>query len=111
VITSGELAEIEKACEPTYITPHGLASSKNSDFKPFRVKFFEMPECRPNSVDNKKQPVAASLKTKLVGARGFEPPTSRSQTERSTRLSYAPRDKILNGRILAVSYNVGQAVL
>ena len=26
----------------------------------------------------------------LVGARGFEPPTSRSRTERSTRLSHAP---------------------
>src|SRR2546426_6065575 len=29
-------------------------------------------------------------KTNLVGARGFEPPTSRSRTERSTRLSHAP---------------------
>lgn len=27
----------------------------------------------------------------MVGARGFEPPTSRSRTERSTRLSHAPR--------------------
>ena len=26
----------------------------------------------------------------LVGARGFEPPTSRSRTVRSTRLSHAP---------------------
>src|SRR5215204_830456 len=26
----------------------------------------------------------------LIGARGFEPPTSRSRTERSTRLSHAP---------------------
>ena len=26
----------------------------------------------------------------MVGARGFEPPTSRSQTERTTRLCYAP---------------------
>ena len=26
----------------------------------------------------------------VVGARGFEPPTSRSQTERTTRLCYAP---------------------
>ena len=26
----------------------------------------------------------------MVGARGFEPPTSRSRTERSTRLSHAP---------------------
>jgi hypothetical protein len=28
--------------------------------------------------------------TKLIGARGFEPPTSWSQTTRSTKLSYAP---------------------
>ena len=27
----------------------------------------------------------------LVGARGFEPPSSRSQTERTTRLCYAPK--------------------
>ena len=27
----------------------------------------------------------------MVGARGFEPPTSRSQTERTTRLCYAPK--------------------
>ncbi len=30
----------------------------------------------------------------MVGARGFEPPTSRSRTERSTRLSHAPTKKI-----------------
>ena len=28
----------------------------------------------------------------LVGARGFEPPTSRSRTVRSTRLSHAPTE-------------------
>jgi hypothetical protein len=35
-------AKIEKAYKPTYITPKGLASAKNGDFKPFRVKFFEI---------------------------------------------------------------------
>ena len=30
----------------------------------------------------------------LVGARGFEPPTSWSQTKRATRLRYAPTDGI-----------------
>ena len=30
----------------------------------------------------------------MVGARGFEPPTSRSRTERSTRLSHAPPTKV-----------------
>src|SRR5215207_3852789 len=36
-------------------------------------------------------PKGGRLLLKLkVGARGFEPPTSRSRTERSTRLSHAP---------------------
>ena len=30
------------------------------------------------------------LSFNMVGARGFEPPTSRSRTVRSTRLSHAP---------------------
>ena len=30
----------------------------------------------------------------MVGARGFEPPTSWSQTKRATRLRYAPTDGI-----------------
>src|SRR5205807_2000620 len=33
---------------------------------------------------------AGKSQLRLVGARGFEPPTSRSQTERTTRLCYAP---------------------
>ncbi len=42
----------------------------------------------------------------LVGARGFEPPTSRSQTERTTRLCYAPKGGILiqEGRIYTWSF-------
>jgi hypothetical protein len=37
----------------------------------------------------------------MVGARGFEPPTSRSRTVRATELRYAPNGK--NGiRILSV---------
>ena len=32
----------------------------------------------------------------MVGARGFEPPTSRSQTERTTRLCYAPKREFSN---------------
>ena len=41
----------------------------------------------------------------VVGARGFEPPTSRSRTERSTRLSHAPTriDKRFYGSIIRVS--------
>src|SRR5713226_6264257 len=41
----------------------------------------------------KRPPKAAAVEETnpaLVGARGFEPPTSRSQTERTTRLCYAP---------------------
>jgi hypothetical protein len=37
----------------------------------------------------------------LVGARGFEPPTSRSRTERSTRLSHAPTSKVIIGKLLS----------
>src|SRR5882672_1396680 len=33
----------------------------------------------------------------VVGARGFEPPTSRSRTERSTRLSHAPTSEWIIG--------------
>src|SRR4029453_6999194 len=38
-----------------------------------------------------------------VGARGFEPPTSWSQTTRSTKLSYAP--KSLNFNCLSLTIN------
>ena len=31
--------------------------------------------------------------TALVGARGFEPPTSRTRTVRATKLRYAPIDQ------------------
>src|SRR5882672_11679054 len=34
----------------------------------------------------------------VVGARGFEPPTSRSRTERSTRLSHAPTSSWIIGK-------------
>jgi hypothetical protein len=50
----------------------------------------------------------------VVGARGFEPPTSRSQTERTTRLCYAPSllrklGNLPNRRaILAVASQTGQ---
>ncbi len=33
----------------------------------------------------------SAIQTGMVGARGFEPPASRSRTVRSTRLSYAPK--------------------
>ena len=34
----------------------------------------------------------------LVGARGFEPPTSSSRTTRATKLRYAPTDPVQDGR-------------
>src|SRR5690606_28381548 len=36
--------------------------------------------------------VSAGFGNPMVGARGFEPPTSCSQSKHSTRLSYAPED-------------------
>src|SRR6185503_18821772 len=43
----------------------------------------------------------------LVGARGFEPPTSRSQTERTTRLCYAPCPcGSTNGRAILASARI-----
>ncbi len=46
-----------------------------------------------NSEKGKRRPVNGrrTFEIYLVGARGFEPPTSRSRTERSTRLSHAPK--------------------
>jgi hypothetical protein len=38
---------------------------------------------------------ASKLMICKIGARGFEPPTSRSQTERSTKLSHAPTGRQL----------------
>src|SRR5262249_16659436 len=39
--------------------------------------------------------VSDSVGVRLVGARGFEPPTTRSRTECATRLRYAPRERAL----------------
>src|ERR1051326_1760911 len=45
----------------------------------------------------------------MVGARGFEPPTSRSQTERTTRLCYAPKKLgILRGGVEMVKGSPSQ---
>ena len=50
-------------------------------------------ECvRESVVNNKRASEDARLLFILkVGAKGFEPSTSRSRTERSTRLSHAPK--------------------
>src|SRR5258708_1676050 len=43
-----------------------------------------------------RRPAVADRRvTTMVGARGFEPPTSRSRTVRATRLRYAPNDALL----------------
>lgn len=39
-----------------------------------------------------------------IGAKGFEPSTSRSRTVRSTRLSYAPENKSAGRPILAFKW-------
>ena len=55
-------------------------------------------ESSPSSplASTRQSSLGASLKRRLVGARGFEPPTSCSQSRRATRLRHAP---ILAGRI------------
>ena len=56
-------------------------------------RYFEaVRECGP-ATNQERPPLTAAVNFKiiLVGARGFEPPTSRSQTERTTRLCYAPK--------------------
>ena len=47
----------------------------------------------------------------MVGARGFEPPASRSRTVRSTRLSYAPSHRYPNGAVRAVREPVRASVI
>src|SRR5205085_4631957 len=62
-----------------------------------------------NLADQRKQ-IGRRLLT-LVGARGFEPPTSRSQTERTTRLCYAPcflASFLMRPDILAITRTRGQ---
>ncbi len=46
---------------------------------------------RNNSTSSDTPQLAAGRFILKIGAEGFEPPASRSQTERSTRLSYAPK--------------------
>src|SRR5205823_14550353 len=49
----------------------------------------------------------------MVGARGFEPPTSRSRTVRATRLRYAPTRRALLYRVVgpAQGHQASQAYL
>ena len=56
----------------------------------------------------KKQTLLTHLlrHSKMVGARGFEPPTSRSRTVRSTRLSHAPISQLTS-----LGYESGQVKL
>jgi hypothetical protein len=68
---------------------------------PFRLDFYVMQhghsvrdrlQVRRRVYAKKKMASIGShnLLISLIGAEGFEPPTSRSQTERSTKLSHAP---------------------
>jgi hypothetical protein len=51
----------------------------------------ECPRCQPTARSLTKQfPRSRNTVAKLVGETGFEPATSRSQSGRSTRLSYSP---------------------
>jgi hypothetical protein len=53
------------------------------------------------------QNVTVEHTLELVGARGFEPPTSWSQTTRSTKLSYAPKLWIDLSRIASACIRKG----
>lgn len=56
------------------------------------------------------QAQALYVERQLVGAEGFEPPTSSSQSWRSTRLSYTPNLKVSTDNDLVKPSNVtGQA--
>lgn len=52
-----------------------------------------------NKVDSPES-VSQGKLCKKIGATGFEPATSWSQTKRSTKLSYAPGRRTLVGRFL-----------
>ncbi len=62
-------------------------------YGPFeKQKGFSPPKCGAlrGSPRREVKPVSRSIVEKDIGARGFEPPTSRSRTVRATRLRYAP---------------------
>ncbi|MEA2658139.1 MAG: hypothetical protein QOF64_724, partial [Candidatus Binatota bacterium] len=47
-------------------------------------------ETLPEGVDAEDSQLVNALQKEMVGASGFEPPTSRTRTVRSTKLSHAP---------------------
>lgn len=55
------------------------------------------------------QAQALYVERQLVGAEGFEPPTSSSQSWRSTRLSYTPKLKVSTDVLVKPSNVTGQA--
>ena len=55
------------------------------------------------------QAQALYVERQLVGAEGFEPPTSSSQSWRSTRLSYTPKPKNYTDDLAEFSDATGQS--
>src|SRR3954464_12701828 len=64
---------------------------------------------RPMLYPVELQAQALYVERQLVGAEGFEPPTSSSQSWRSTRLSYTPKLKVSTDNLVKPSNVTGQA--
>src|SRR5205085_6809223 len=52
-------------------------------------------QARDAAADNEDGGAHALIRTAKVGVRGFEPPTSASRTQRSTKLSHTPMQAIM----------------
>ena|GEM_PF-1923864 len=77
------------------ISARVLAPSNLSRFKPFREE--------ASWVMRNFSTGPPSSERKMVGAKGFEPSTSWSQTRRSTRLSYAPLKRGVKRRRIRIA--------
>src|SRR5436190_4280055 len=71
---------------PSPVAPRRRAAEESSD--PSHLSRFKTAKRWAPDV------VAKSVTWGMVGARGFEPPASRSRTVRSTKLSYAPESEL-----------------
>jgi integrase len=64
----------------------------------FTTRLLPDPPPEPSAPLGPRMAATEFRELELVGARGFEPPTFRSRTERATRLRHAPRVKCEPGR-------------
>ena len=99
--------------EPATYSLEGCCSIQLSYGRPLRSSGLRVLSCACGSgiMEESTESIAlyfsynSALKTQssalgggLVGARGFEPPTSCSQSRRATGLRYAPTDRLRNGQ-------------